>query len=177
MLHEISYADSNTFNFVPMKFLFATLAFFFCVTNIGAQTLVYSNEWMSYDSLKCSLTQECIMPGHSTFKSDAALTVHESKIYKGYSTSTFDVLYTFDDGMLYAGSASLLSDVVCTVKNGKVYRGKSTFALDCLYTYDVASGKIFKGSGTFALDAVVFTQGDMLSSVELCAVLLYLGLL
>ncbi len=142
-----------------------------------AQTYVYTHEYFRFDSLKVTLLDGHVLPGHSILWSEALLTVSESKIYDGFSTSFFDVLYTFEDGKLYAGEASLLSDVVCTVKNGKVYRGDSTFPLDCLFTYQISSGKLFEGDSTFPLDAKLFTQGAMMSSVELCAVLLAAGML
>lgn len=157
--------------------MFVFIAFTGACTQLHSQTFVYTNQWMSYDSMLVSLTDGRVLPGHSQMPSDAILTVQGNKIYKGNSTSGFDVLYTFKDGKLYAGDHTFLTDLLYTVKNGSIYRGNSTFRTDCLYTYSGNDGIIYEGMSTISLDAALYLDGDLLNSVELCAVLLAMGLL
>jgi hypothetical protein len=164
---------------MPMRSIVFLLLILFSgvLSELRGQTFVYTNQWMSYDSMLVSLTHGRVLPEHSQMNSDALLTVQGDKIYKGNSTSGFDVLYTFSDGKLYAGDGTFLSDLLYTVQCGSIYRGDSTFPLDCLFTYQGSSGIIYEGKSTFPLDAQLYLDGDLLNGCELCAVLLALGLL
>ncbi|MFM9984307.1 MAG: hypothetical protein ACKVOK_03695 [Flavobacteriales bacterium] len=146
-------------------------------TQLHSQTFIYTNQWMSFDSMLVSLTNGRVLPQHSQMQSDAILTVLGDKIYKGNSTSGFDVLYTFSEGKLYSGDSTFLTDLLYTVQGGSIYRGDSTFPLDCLYTYQGSTGILYEGKSTFPLDAELYLDGDLLNGCELCAVLLALGLL
>lgn len=178
VVRKLEISNSNLFGMkMRVLLMFVFIVFTGACTQLHSQTFVYTNQWMSYDSMLVSLTNGRVLPGHSQMHSDALLTVQSDKIYKGNSTSGFDVLYTFSDGKLYAGDGTFLSDLLYTVQNGSVYRGDSTFPTDCLYTYSGADAIIYEGKSTFPLDATLYLDGDLLNSAELCAVLLAMGLL
>ena len=68
--------------------------------------------------------------------SDAKYTVVGNKIYRGNSTSVFDLLFTLTDGKLYIGDGGSSSDCLYTFSNGVIYRGDSTSTFDKFMAYD-----------------------------------------
>jgi hypothetical protein len=70
------------------------------------------------------------------FFSDAKYTVSENKIYRGASTSGFDVLFTLSEGKLYIGDGRSSRDCLYTFKNGIIYRGDSTSTFDKFMAYE-----------------------------------------
>jgi hypothetical protein len=70
------------------------------------------------------------------FYSDVKYTVSENKIYRGNSTSTFDLLCTLVDGKLYKGDGRSTSDCIYTLKNGIIYQGYSTSTFDKFMAYE-----------------------------------------
>jgi hypothetical protein len=70
------------------------------------------------------------------FYSDVKYTVSGNKIYRGNSTSVFDLLFTLTDGKLYIGDGSSSMDCLYTFKNGIIYRGDSTSTFDKFMAYD-----------------------------------------
>ncbi len=152
----------------------ALLFLLLCATKVDAQTYVYTSQTRFFGDMLCNVQGGHIIKGNSNLWSDAILTVKNNKIFKGFSTSTFDILFTLQDGGLFAGESTFSFDMLYTIKNGKIYKGNSTMMMDCMYRYDVNSNAIYKRDSVFALDAILFLQGDPLSSVELAALLLAL---
>jgi hypothetical protein len=70
------------------------------------------------------------------FYSDVKYTVSGDKIYRGNSTSTFDLLCTLVDGKLYVGDGRSTSDCIYTLKNGIIYQGDSTSTFDKFMAYE-----------------------------------------
>ena len=70
------------------------------------------------------------------YYSDAKYTVVGNKIYRGNSTSVFDLLFTLTDGKLYIGDGGSSSDCLYTFSNGVIYRGDSTSTFDKFMAYD-----------------------------------------
>ena len=70
------------------------------------------------------------------FFSDAKYTVSGNKIYRGNSTSVFDLLFTLNDGKLYIGDGRSSMECLHTFKNGIIYRGDSTSTFDKFMAYD-----------------------------------------
>lgn len=56
-------------------------------------------------------------------------------IYRGNSTYTSDILYTWDGRYLYRGNSTYSSDILCTYDGRYVYEGRSTYTSDILLTY------------------------------------------
>ena len=67
------------------------------------------------------------------------LAVAQSRIYKGCSTYSSDILYTYDGKYLYCGNCTYGSDALYTFDGKHIYRGNSTYGSDALYT---VSGRI-----------------------------------
>lgn len=63
----------------------------------------------------------------------------QSKIYRGNSTYSSNVLYTWDGRHLYRGRSTYSSDILYTIDDTHVYRGRSTYSSHILLTL---SGKI-----------------------------------
>ena len=70
------------------------------------------------------------------FYSDVKYTVSGNKIYRGNSTSTFDLLCTLVDGKLYVGDGRSSMDCMYTLKNGIIYKGDSTSTFDKFMAYE-----------------------------------------
>ena len=70
------------------------------------------------------------------FFTDVKYTVSGNKIYRGNSTSVFDLLFTLTDGKLYIGDGRSSMDCLYTFKNGIIYRGDSTSTFDKFMAYD-----------------------------------------
>ncbi len=70
------------------------------------------------------------------FYTDVKYTVSGNKIYRGNSTSVFDLLFTLTDGKLYIGDSGSSMDCLYTFKNGMIYRGDSTSTFDKFMAYD-----------------------------------------
>ena len=60
----------------------------------------------------------------------------QSHMYRGGSTYTSNILYTFDGKYLYRGNSTYSSDIIYTFDGQRVYRGNSTYSSDILYTLD-----------------------------------------
>ena len=57
-----------------------------------------------------------------------------SRIYKGNSTSYYNILYTFDGKHIYEGNSTSYYNILYTVDGDHAYRGRSTGYYDILYT-------------------------------------------
>jgi len=102
---------------------------------------------------------------------NSIVTVTKEGIYKGFSTSQFDILYTYEDGKLYLGDSIFTSDVMFTWKDGVIYRGDSTFPLDKAFSYK--NGKLYSQEGETVFDVLLTVDGDV-SVLELFGILLAL---
>ncbi len=72
-----------------------------------------------------------------SFRSNCLYTIEDNKVYKGRSTSTFDVLYELDNGKIYQVSNSSLRRCIYTFSNNQIYVGDSRSTFDCLFNYQV----------------------------------------
>lgn len=63
----------------------------------------------------------------------------QSRLHKGNSTYTSDILYTWDGKYLYKGNSTYASDILYTWDGKCLYKGRSTYMSDILFTI---SGKI-----------------------------------
>jgi hypothetical protein len=71
----------------------------------------------------------------------------ETRVFRGYSTSTLDIAYTVrDDGKLYLGDSSFTDAILYTFKDGQIFVGDSSFPLDIAYTLREESRR-FAGGG------------------------------
>ena len=55
------------------------------------------------------------------------------RIFRGFSTSAFDLLYTVRDGKLCHGASEFSDDIAYTFRQGRVYIGDSEYLLDQVY--------------------------------------------
>ena len=58
----------------------------------------------------------------------------QSRIYRGWSTSSSDCEYTMDGNRVYRGWSTSSSDCAYTIDGNRVYRGWSTSSSDCVAT-------------------------------------------
>jgi hypothetical protein len=71
----------------------------------------------------------------------------ETRVFRGYSTSSLDIAFTVrDEGKLYLGDSSFTDAILYTFKDGQIFVGDSTFPLDVAYTLREESRK-FAGRG------------------------------
>ena len=60
-------------------------------------------------------------------------------VYKGRSTYSSDILFTWDGKYLYAGRSTYSSDVILTFDGKYIYAGRSTYSSDILGTWPLVS--------------------------------------
>ncbi len=108
-----------------------------------------------------------------------------NKIFKGYSTSVFDLVYSVRDGQLIQGDSHFSDAIMYTTERDgdaiKLFIGDSTFPLDLVYTlrphaFNEGVYGLYKEDSMSGFDRIsVF--GAMPTAVELFALLLAQGLL
>lgn len=64
----------------------------------------------------------------------AVTAIARTHLYRGNSTYTSDILYTWDGRRLYHGNSTYTSNVLLTIAQENLYSGNSTYASDILYT-------------------------------------------
>ncbi len=57
-------------------------------------------------------------------------------VFKGNSTFTSNILYTWDGKYLYKGNSTFTSNILYTWDVKHLYKGNSTFTSNILFTYD-----------------------------------------
>lgn len=98
-----------------------------------------------------------IYKGRSTNSGDVLYTFDGKYIYKGRSSSSGDIINTFDGKYLYKGRSSISGDVVNTFDEKQILKGRSTSSGDVIYTFD---GKyLYKGRSTISGDIIVTFDG------------------
>ncbi len=60
----------------------------------------------------------------------------QTHLYRGNSSYSSDILYTWDGKSLYRGNSSYSSDILYTFDGKHVYRGRSSYSSDILYSFD-----------------------------------------
>lgn len=113
------------------SFKLIALLLLLSISFIGiAQIEVYPKNEIYPSEILLNINKGKVNLGDSRMWSDAVLTVSGNQIFEGWSTSTFDLMYTFNDGKLSLQESSFSSDVKYTYINGKIYRGDSSMMMD-----------------------------------------------
>lgn len=60
----------------------------------------------------------------------------QSRFYKGNSTYSSDILYSFDGKYIYNGRSTYSSDILYTYDGKYIYNGRSNYSSDILYSFD-----------------------------------------
>jgi hypothetical protein len=119
-----------------MRLAFALISVLFCLNTTAQIIHVYPDELMRPGDLMASMENGLVRNGD--WRAPVALTLHERKIFQGFSSSSFDLLYTIaeDNGtiQLRRGDGRWSDDVLYTWFDGQVFMGDSRFALDLVYT-------------------------------------------
>jgi hypothetical protein len=122
-----------------------------------------------FSDVICNVNGGHVLPGTDVMWNKAIVTCDQRGIYNGFSTSTFDVLFRFENNQLYLGESIFSSDIMYTFKNGVIFRGDSTFPLDKLFTFK--NGYVYSAEGESVFDVVLAIDGPI-TVVELFGVLL-----
>ena len=91
-----------------------------------------------------------IYKGKSTYSSDILFTWDGKYLYNGKSTYSSDVILTFDGSYIYNGKSTYSSDIVCTWDGRYIYEGKSLYSSDIVLTWD--GSFVYKGKSTYSSD-------------------------
>ena len=107
--------------------------------------------------------------------------VSGDKIFSGFSSSNFDLAYTFREGQLYIGDSYFTDAIAYTLHENKIYVGDSTFPLDLAYTvknnpHRTGIHSVYRDSSISPFDIVAFLQGEP-SECEIFALLISMSLL
>ena len=93
-----------------------------------------------------------VYKGRSTYSSDILFTWDGKYLYAGRSTYSSDVILTFDGKYIYAGRSTYSSDILGTWDGQYFYDDRSTYSSDILCTWD---GKyVYKGRSTYSSDVL-----------------------
>lgn len=99
---------------------------------------VFPDDMMRPQEMICHMQDGVVRMGNH-WRNPVTLTLHNRKVFQGYSTSSFDLLYTIADDMgriqLRRGEGHWSDDVLYTWHEGAVYIGDSSFGLDLVFTF------------------------------------------
>ena len=101
--------------------------------------------------------QSRLYRGNSTYSSDIVLTFDGKYVYSGKSSYSSDIILTFDGKYIYSGKSTYSSDAIATFDGKYVYKGRSTYSSDVLFTYD--GRHIYKGRSTYSSDILYTVKG------------------
>ena len=145
-----------------------------------AQTYVFTDNQMMWSQMACHIENGVVRMGPD-WRGDIKYTVQNNRIFKGYSSSSFDLVYTCREGKLYIGESYFSDAISYTFNKGRIYIGDSDFALDLAYTIRPDPNYrgalcVYKEDSISPFDIVAFMQGEP-TEVEIFALLISLALL
>ena len=163
------------------QILVCTVAIWATAINFSlAQTYVYTDDQMMWSQMACHIDNGVVRMGPD-WRGDIQYTVQNDRIFKGYSSSSFDLAYTYREGKFYIGESYFSDAISYTFNEGKIYIGDSDFALDLAYTIRPNPNYrgtlcVYKEDSISPFDIVAFLQGEP-TEVEIFALLISLALL
>ncbi len=145
-----------------------------------AQTYVYTDNQMIWNQMACHIEDGIVRMGPD-WRGDIKYTVRNNRIFKGYSSSNFDLVYTCREGKLYIGESYFSDAISYTFNEGRIYIGDSDFELDLAYTIRPNPNYrgtlcVYKEDSISPFDIVAFLHGEP-KEVEIFALLISLALL
>jgi hypothetical protein len=165
-----------------VKTLFTALALFSFIQDGFAQTTTYAytDSRMLWSEIICHVEGGIVREG-GDWRGEITHTVSGNKIFSGFSSSNFDLAYTFRDGKLYIGDSYFTDAIAYTLHENKIYVGDSTFPLDLAYTIENNSHKtgvlsVYRDSSMSPFDIVAYLQGAP-NECELFSILISMSLL
>ena len=60
----------------------------------------------------------------------------QTHFYKGNSSYSSDIRFTWDGKSVYKGKSSYSSDIILNIDGNRVFRGRSSYSSDILYRMD-----------------------------------------
>ncbi len=165
---------------IKRAILLAVLSFVVMPSLSKAQTFVYTDQNLMWSQMACHIDGGVVREGPD-WRGEITFTVSRDKIFNGYSSSTFDLAYTYRDGKLYISDSYFTDAISYTFYDGQIFVGDSTFPLDLAYTMRPSNMRpdvlcIYKESSISPYDIVAFMQGAP-TKTEIFALLLTMGLL
>lgn len=100
----------------------------------------------------CGFSQSKVYRGNSTYSSDVLYTWDGKHLYRGNSTYSSDILFTWDGKHLYQGNSTYSSDVLATWDGKYIYRGRSNYSSDVVLTWD--GFRLYRGRSTYSSDTL-----------------------
>jgi hypothetical protein len=165
-----------------VKTLFTALALFSFIHEGFAQTATYAytDSRMLWSEIVCHIEGGVVREG-GDWRGEITHTVSGNKIFRGFSSSNFDLAYTFRDGKLYIGDSCFTDAIAYTLHENKIYVGDSTFPLDLAYTIkNEPHGRgvinVYKDNSISPFDIVAYLQGAP-NECETFALLISMSLL
>ena len=145
-----------------------------------ARVEVYPDDRMMWSDILMHVEQGVVRAGHD-WRGDVIFTTVPGKIFSGYSTSTFDLIYSVRDNQLIQGDSYFSDAILYTWDDMKLYIGDSTFPLDLVYTirphpFNEGVFGLFKEDSISTFDRICVFQG-VPNTTEIFALLLAQGLL
>lgn len=143
-------------------------------------TYLYPSTSLRWNEVVCHIDGGVVRGGNK-MRGEILFTVDDSRIFSGYSTSTFNIAYTVREGKLYIGDSYFTDAITYNFEQGVIYLGDSTFPLDIAYTIRLDKTRqdvinVFREDSMSPFDIVASLQGQP-SHTELFALLLTAGLL
>ena len=83
----------------------------------------------------------------------------ETKVFKGFSTSSLNIAFTLRDHKLYLGDSAFSDAILYTFHEGQIFLGDSNFPLDLAYTLRRETRVFGTGAGDAPLWGV-YTEGS-----------------
>lgn len=103
------------------------------VCSASAQrTTVYPDDQLRWSEAIVYVEGGVVRAGND-WRGEVLYTVQGDRIYRGFSSSIFDLLFTVREGQLYRSDSHFSTDIVYTFREGRVYLGDSEYLLDQVY--------------------------------------------
>lgn len=96
------------------------------------RTTVYPDDQLRWSEAIVHVEGGLVRSGND-WRGEVLYTVQGDRIYRGFSSSSFDLLYTVREGQLCQGNSHFSTDIVYTFREGRVYLGDSEYLLDQVY--------------------------------------------
>ena len=150
-------------------------------TASAQRTTVYPDDQLRWSEAIAHVEGGLVRAGND-WRGEVLYTVQGDRIYRGFSSSSFDLLYTVRDGQLCQGSSHFSTDIAYTFREGRVYLGDSEYLLDQVYNLkeeplhhgEVVS--VYTDDNGSVFDRVCSIQGPF-TAAEWFALMLAQGLL
>lgn len=121
--------------------------------------MVFNNRRLKYYTLELGFDGQYMYKGNSTYSGHILYSWDGQYVYKGRSSYSGDILYTWDGKHIFKGKSTYSGDILYTWDGEHLYKGNSTYSGNILYTWD--GEYLYKGNSTYSGNTLATTNGSI----------------